>query len=173
MHILAYLWYPRVTIFCCLSKCRSGSREVHGPWNVLYEINPGHVSLTVISRNSNSMEISSCCNPVAGHQITTKSCTCHDSTAAVPCTKFCSDHVLESMWEGKKIHRSWIRMAELLVNRGQVGFMCMRGVCVSVCVCMAVYTFYFFPYYMLWNIVMVVSWGIGVLALTVFRSSIP
>ena len=38
------------------------------------------------------MESSSCCNSVVGHQIATIFCTCHDSTAVVPCTKFCSDH---------------------------------------------------------------------------------
>ena len=38
------------------------------------------------ARNSNSMEISPCCNSVDGHQIATNFCTCHDSTAVVPCT---------------------------------------------------------------------------------------
>ena len=44
------------------------------------------------SRNSNSMETSPCCNSVAGHQIETNFCTCQDSTAVVPYTKFCSEH---------------------------------------------------------------------------------
>ena len=42
--------------------------------------------------NLNSMETSPCCNSVTDHQIATNFCTCHDSTAVVPCTKFCSDH---------------------------------------------------------------------------------
>ena len=44
------------------------------------------------ARNSNSIEASSCCNFVAGHQIATQICACHDSTAVVPCTNACSDH---------------------------------------------------------------------------------
>ena len=34
------------------------------------------------------------CNSVAGHQIATNVCTYHDSTAVVPCTKFCSEHCM-------------------------------------------------------------------------------
>ena len=37
------------------------------------------------------METSPCCKCVAGHQIAINICTCHDSTAVVSCTKFCSD----------------------------------------------------------------------------------
>ena len=48
----------------------------------------------IFARNLNSMETLPCCNSVTGHQIATNLCTCHDSTAVVPCTKFCSDHVL-------------------------------------------------------------------------------
>ena len=33
-----------------------------------------------------------CCKSVTGHWIATNFCTWHDSTAVVPCTKFCSDH---------------------------------------------------------------------------------
>ena len=55
----------------------------------------GPVSLKFFARNSYSMETSPCCNSVAGHQIATIFCTCHDSTAVVPCTKFCSDHCIK------------------------------------------------------------------------------
>ena len=41
---------------------------------------------------SNSMEMSPCCNSIAGYQMAANFCTCHDSTAVVPWTKFCSDH---------------------------------------------------------------------------------
>ena len=54
----------------------------------------GPVSLTFFARNSNSMETLPCHNAVAGHQIATNFCTCHDSTAVVPCAKFCSDHCI-------------------------------------------------------------------------------
>ena len=40
------------------------------------------------------METSPCCNSVTCHQYATNFCTCHDSTAVVPCTKFCSDHCI-------------------------------------------------------------------------------
>ena len=56
----------------------------------------GPVSLTIFARNSNSMEISPCCNSVAGHQIATNFCTCHDSTAV-------AITVLESRWEWNEI----------------------------------------------------------------------
>ena len=32
-----------------------------------------------------------CCNPFAGHEIATKLCTCHDSTAVMTSEKFCGD----------------------------------------------------------------------------------
>ena len=54
----------------------------------------GPISQTIFARNSNSMEISPCCNSVDGHQIATNFCTCHDSKAVVPCTQFCSDHCI-------------------------------------------------------------------------------
>ena len=69
--------------------------------------------------NSNSMEASPCCNSVVGHQIATMFCTCHDSTAVVPCTKFCSDHCIRIEMKVKRnFHRIWIAMERPLVKRG-------------------------------------------------------
>ena len=63
----------------------------------------------IIIINSNSMETSPCCNSVAGHQIATIFCTCHYSTAVVPCTKFCSDHGIRLDVRVKRnFHRIWI-----------------------------------------------------------------
>ena len=77
------------------------------------------VSLTFFALNSNSMESSPCCNSVTGHQIATNFGTCHDSTAVVPCTKFCSDHCIEIEMRVKpNFHRIWIAMEKPLVKRG-------------------------------------------------------
>ena len=48
-----------------------------------------------------------------------KFCTCHDSTAVVPCTKFCSDHGIRVEVRVKRnFHRIWIAMEKPLVKRG-------------------------------------------------------
>ena len=67
------------------------------------------------------MEISPCHNSVADHQIATKFCTCHDSTAVVPCTKLCSNHCIRIEVRVKRnSHRVWIAMEKPLVKRGPV-----------------------------------------------------
>ena len=77
----------------------------------------GPVSLTVFAHKSNSMETSPCHDSVAGHQIATIFCTCHDSTAVVPCTKFCSDHCIRIDVRVKhNFHRIWIAMEKTLVK---------------------------------------------------------
>ena len=70
------------------------------------------------ARDSSSMETSPWHNSVAGHQIATNLCTCHDSTAVVPCTKFCNDHCIRIKMRVKwNFHRIWIAMEKPLVNR--------------------------------------------------------
>ena len=65
------------------------------------------------------METSPCCNSVASHQTATNFCTCHQSTAVVPCTKFCSDHPIRVEVRVKQnFHRIWIAMEKPLVKRG-------------------------------------------------------
>ena len=65
------------------------------------------------------METSPCCNSVAGNQIATNFCTCQDSTAVVPCTKFCSDHCIRiEMRVKRNFHRIWIAMEKPLGKRG-------------------------------------------------------
>ena len=79
----------------------------------------GPVSLTIFARNSNWMENSPQRNSVAGHPIATIFCTCHDSTAVVPCTKFCSDRCVRIVVTVKRnFHRIWITMEKPLVKRG-------------------------------------------------------
>ena len=74
---------------------------------------------------SNSMKTSPCCNSVAGHQIATNFCTCHDSTAVVPCTKFCSDHCIRiEMRVKRNFHRIWIAMEKALVKWGPGQLQC-------------------------------------------------
>ena len=77
------------------------------------------VSLTVFARKSNSMETSPCHASVAGHQIATNFCTYHDSTAVVPCTKFCSDHCIRIDVRVKhNFHRIWIAMEKKISEMG-------------------------------------------------------
>ena len=65
------------------------------------------------------MGTSPCLNSVAGHQIATNFCTCHDSTAVVPCAKFCSDHSIRlEMRVKRNFHRIWNAMEKPLVKRG-------------------------------------------------------
>ena len=66
------------------------------------------------------METSPCHNSVAGHQIATNFCTCHDSTAVVPCTKFCSDHGNHGVEVRVKrnFHRIWIAMEKTFSETG-------------------------------------------------------
>ena len=74
--------------------------------------------LRFFARNSNSMETWPWRYSVAGHQIATNVCTCHDSTAVVPCTKFCSDHCIRiEMRVKQNFHRIWIAMVKSLVKR--------------------------------------------------------
>ena len=61
------------------------------------------------SRNSNSTEISSCCNLSTDHQMMTNFCTCNESTAVMPCATFFTITSLESRWEQtKEFHQIWI-----------------------------------------------------------------
>ena len=70
------------------------------------------------AHNSNSMEIWPCHDSVAGHKIATNFCTCHNSIAVVPCTKFCSDHCIRIEVRVKRnFHQIWIAMEKPLVKR--------------------------------------------------------
>ena len=62
-----------------------------------------------VTQNSNSMKILFCYKSISSNHITTKFCTCHDSIAAVTCTKFCSDNSLR-IWmiaKGRKQNHLW------------------------------------------------------------------
>ena len=88
--------------------------------NCTFISNPrARFSNVFLHRNSNSIEASSCCNFIAGHQNATKNCAWHDSTAVVPCTNFCSDHLIRIEVRVKQnFHRIWIAMEKPLVKRG-------------------------------------------------------
>ena len=82
------------------------------------------------ARNSNTMETSPCHNSVAGHQISTFFCTCHDSTNVVPSTNFRSDHGIRVEVRVKRnFHRIWIAMEKPLVKRGPGPFVHLVPVC--------------------------------------------
>ena len=56
---------------------------------------------------------------VAGRQIAANFCTCHDSKAVVPCTKFCSDHctcIKVEVRMKRNFYRIWISMGKALVK---------------------------------------------------------
>ena len=63
------------------------------------------------------MEISISSNSITGDYIDIKFGTCHDSSAVVPCAKFCSDPCI-SIWMRAKwsFHHIWIVMEKLLVK---------------------------------------------------------
>ena len=63
------------------------------------------------------MEISFSSNSVTGDYIDTTFGTCHDSSAVVPCAKFCSDTFISIWMRGKwNFHHIWIVMEKLLVK---------------------------------------------------------
>ena len=65
------------------------------------------------------METLPCCNSVAGHQIATNFCTCHDSTAVVSCTNICSDCCVEIKVTVKwNFHQIWISMENAVSEMG-------------------------------------------------------
>ena len=76
------------------------------------------VLLTIFARNSNAMEIRFAVIPSLAIR-SKKNCTCHDSTAVVPCTKFCIYHCIR--FEVKRhFHQIWIAMEKPLVKWGPV-----------------------------------------------------
>ena len=69
----------------------------------------GSISLVILYRNSNFIEISFYSQPTFNSVITTKFCTCHDSTAVMACAKFCSDLIpRDGMTAKLDIHFIWI-----------------------------------------------------------------
>ena len=74
------------------------------------------------ARNPSLMEISPCCNSFDGHKITINFCTCHDSTAVAPRTKFCSNHCIRIKVSVKRnFHQIWLAMENTFVKRGPGG----------------------------------------------------
>ena len=67
------------------------------------------------------LKLRKCCNSIAGPQIATNFCTCHNSTAVVPCKKFYSDHFVRIEVRVKQnLHRIWNAMEKTLVKQGLV-----------------------------------------------------
>ena len=79
-----YIWF-------CMCFCWSNNKIL-----ILQYVVQAPVSLAIFLLNSNSMENSPCCNWITGLQCTTKLCACHDSTAVVPCAKFCGDQFVRA-----------------------------------------------------------------------------
>ena len=99
---------------------RSSSSQVWLSNNQAYkgsiELDPG-VRFTKCARNSDSMETSPYCNSITGPQITTKFCTCHESTACRTMCKFGSDHFGKICMRVKWIfHHIWIVIEIFIVK---------------------------------------------------------
>ena len=61
----------------------------------------GLVLLIILLMQFELIEIKSRCRSVLTHQIDTKFCTCHDSTAVVACANFCGDWFLSCQFEAE------------------------------------------------------------------------
>ena len=65
-------------------------------WDLVFVRHCGPYDRWFSTQNSNSMKISFCCCLNSNEVITTKFCTCHDSTAVVACAQFYSDLMAEN-----------------------------------------------------------------------------
>ena len=84
---------------------------------VLFGPNLAPILRCFFHRYSNLMENWFQCNSTVGNHITIKFCTCHKSTAVVPCAKFYCD-LCTTTWMGAEwsFHRIWIEMEKLFVK---------------------------------------------------------
>ena len=97
----------------------------HGTWNksgsfIVSWPNPGtRFTNGFLPANQIRWKLRLAITPLpARHEIATIFCTCHDSTAVVPCTKFGSDHCIRIEVRVKRnLHRIWIAMENPLVKR--------------------------------------------------------
>ena len=65
-------------------------------------------------------------NSISRLQIPTNYCTCHDSSAVMPCTKFARDYSISIKWRTKSnFHQIWISMKTLLVKCAQWTSLCL------------------------------------------------
>ena len=86
-------------------------------WSTMLYWDQGPFHKQIFICNSNSMEISPCCNPITDHQIATNFCTYHDSTAVMSCAKFCGDHLVRIVLRAKQhFRRIWIVMEKTSVK---------------------------------------------------------
>ena len=87
------------------------------------------VSITV------QIEISFSYNSIAGDHIATKFCTFHDSTNAMVCAKFCSDHFIR-IWIREKwnFHHIWNVLEKMLVKCAPVTWLTHWGRVTHICV---------------------------------------
>ena len=90
------------------------------------KLNQAPISRKIFHRDSYSTENWSLCNSIIGYHIPPKCCTfqdrcctCHNSTAVVPCAKFHSDHFnTNPTREEWHFHRTWIIMDKLFKKMG-------------------------------------------------------
>ena len=72
---------------------------------ILSDCDPCH--LWFIHHKSHSTGYAYCYYLIPQHTITTKFCTWHDSTAVVPCAKFCCDYWVRFWMEAKQNFELW------------------------------------------------------------------
>ena len=86
-----------------------------------HDTGPGVHTMNDFHHNSNSRWISFCSLLSCSEEITTKFCTWHDSTAVVPCAKFCGDMIsFNGITLKLKFHQIWIMMEKLLAKWASV-----------------------------------------------------
>ena len=123
-HLDSFRVAPRDKILCSKGCVWHRNTQLKTSCILCYCI-PGARFTNVFCSQFISMETSTCHNSVAGHQIATNFCTCHDSTAVVPCTKFSSDHCDRIEVRVKRhFHRIWIAMQKPLVKRAPIPYPC-------------------------------------------------
>ena len=87
--------------------CWSGRVDQYSGEHIMGLLTAGQSHSHFIHHNSNSIWRRYGPNSICGHQIALSCCTCHDSTAVVARTKFCSDHII-IIWIIPKRFFHWI-----------------------------------------------------------------
>ena len=120
---------------CCYHCAKAPIYQHPQYWLNVYCTQPGahfihHFSITIFSNTIQIWwKIDFSVTPLQpGYYITTKFCTCHDSTAVMPCTKFHSDHFTATWMRAEcNFHGIWITMEKLFVKLAPVSQRCITS----------------------------------------------
>ena len=115
-------WYnfehsPGQHLFACDSACVIISYNINDYIELVYVVKQGAISRTIYPSYLKFDGKSVYCNSVVGYHNATKRCTCHNSTAIVPCARFHSDHLSKNLMRVEwNFHRIWITMEKSFVK---------------------------------------------------------